>query len=786
MAAAVAIATACLAPATVAGAHTDDDSFGHALADRVDPGALRPDEPAAQPVNEPSSAASLMQSLGLRHTVGDAPVTPDPAEVGTWSAPLTAPLVPVFAALLPNGKVLAWDYYDPALSPIVAGQESNTRAIVWDPADGSSTPVNVADFNLFCAGFSHLPDGNLYVAGGQLNVAGDPIEQTHVFDWQSNAWSRGADMVRKRWYPSVAATSNGESLVLGGDPEGSHGQLGGDHGEVRQLDGSLRSLTGMDTYSDRLYPFLAPMPDGRVLYAGWDPQMLLLDTAGSGSAAPAGARDALTRAYGSFAQLAPGEVLVGGGGSGTPGVSASGTTISFGDGVPATAAALAMAHPRRHHYLTLLADGSVLATGGLGLGADDPLVDLDDADDYVKAAELWQPGATDWRELAAADKVRQYHSIAMLLPDGRVLTGGGGVCGRCQQVGYYENNFEIFTPPYLYRRDGSGQLATRPTIAAAPDAIGYSRTFDVQTAEASTIEKVALIKLGAPTHAVDQGQRYVPLSFAMAGNDALTVSQPANAYEAPPGYYMLFLIDSQGVPSVSKMVKVGAAGDLFAHDDAPVRAYASTDSSGPRQDLGRGVFRAARGHLADVGNDTISRLEVADGYKVLARDDSDGDGACRLLGPGSHDLGDTPLGDEISFLQVAAADDLPDGFECPPPPADAGATAPTGGSGPATPAPARPEVRIARVVKPARRPISAFATCADGCDVTVRLSRRRRPLLRRSLSPSAKTRRLRFVLSARDLRRLRDATVRAKSRITVTAIGQHQPPVVGVARFARS
>jgi hypothetical protein len=774
LAASLALAAACLVPA--AGSRADGDGHDHARADRVDPGALRTSATSSE-----STAASttFVRSLGLPLQLVDDVPPPDPGEVGSWSAPLTAPLVPVFAALLPNGKVLAWDYYDPALGPEVEGQESNTRAIVWDPADGSSTPVNV------CAGFTHLPNGNVYVAGGQLNVAGDPIEQTHVFDWQSNTWSRGVDMVRKRWYPSVAALSNGELLVLGGDPEGSHGQLGTDHGEVRQLDGSLRSLTGMDTPSDRLYPFLAPVPDGRVLYAGWDQAMQLLDTYDSGTATSVGSRDAVTRVYGSFAQISPGDVIVNGGGAGTPGTNSSGTLISFGEGTPATAPALAMARPRRHHYLTVLADGSVLATGGLGAGADDSLVDLDDDTAYVKAAELWQPGAAAWRELASAAKVRQYHSVAMLLPDGRVLTGGGGVCGRCQQVGYYENNFEIFTPPYLYLRDGSGQLAPRPAIDAAPDAIGYARTFGVTTASAASIAKVALVKLGAPTHAVDQGQRYVPLSFTEA-DDALTVSQPANAYEAPPGYYMLFLIDDQGVPSVSKIVKVGAAEDLFGHDDAPLRAYDSTAGDGRRQDFGRGVFRAARGHLADVGNDAISRLDVADGYRVLARDGSGGDGACSVFEAGSHQLADTPLDDAVSFLQVAPENDLPGGFECPPPPTgNTGPTGPTGQNGPTQPIPTPPEVRIARAVKPARRPISAFVACADGCDVTVRLSLRRRPLLRRTLPPSAKTRRLRFALSAHDLRRLRKASVRARSRITVTAVGKHSPPVVGVARFTR-
>ena len=153
---------------------------------------------------------------------------------------------------------------------------------------------------------------------------------------------------------------------------------------------------------------------------------------------------------------------------------------------------------------------------------------------------------------------RQYHSTALLLPDGRVLSAGGGICGTCDSVGYLAKNAEVFSPPYLFKKDGSGELAPRPQITSAPDEVTYNAPFAISTPDAASISKVALVRLGAVTHSVNMEQRYVPLSFT-AGSGAVNATAPANANVAPPGVYMLFVIDADGVPSVAKMVRVGSA-----------------------------------------------------------------------------------------------------------------------------------------------------------------------------------------------------------------------------------
>jgi hypothetical protein len=361
--------------------------------------------------------------------------------------------------------------------------------------------------------------------------------QTHLFDPAGSAWSRGPDMAAGRWYPSVTPMSNGEQLITSGGPSIP---------EVYQADGTLRTLSTA-SQSLPLYPWIDVAPDGRAVHTGPDQTMRKLDTAGTGSWLAVGVRDGVNRDYGSHAIYDLGKVLIAGGGSST----STARVVDINPAVPLSTATSSMAFGRRQHNLTALADGTVLATGGLSSGAG--LVDLNAG---VYNAELWSPATGQWRTLAAESVTRQYHSTAMLLPDGRVLSSGGGICGTCDNVGYLAKNAQVFTPPYLYNPDGS--LAARPTITAAPSAVGYASSFAVSTPEAASISKVALVRLGAVTHSNNMEQRYIPLQFTR-GSGSLQITAPANGNIAPPGPYMLFVVNSAGVPSVASMVTVDAA-----------------------------------------------------------------------------------------------------------------------------------------------------------------------------------------------------------------------------------
>ena len=461
-----------------------------------------------------------------------------PQDVGEWGPVVDWPVVGVHVALLSDGKVLAYDSIGDNATETYPVHD-HTRATVWDPATGIQTPVNVdTGFNVFCSGLAHLLDGRVFLAGGNKDAQLNGIVQTHIFDPAGYTWSLGPNMAAGRWYPTVTPLHNGEMLITSGRVNTP---------EVRTLAGGLRALSTA-SLSLPLYPWMDVAPDGRAFYSGPDQTLRALDTSGTGAWQSLGQRDTINRDYGGHALFDVGKMLVAGGGPS----SKDARVVDVNGASPLVSATAPMAFGRRQHNLTVLADGSVLATGGLSSGAG--LVDLNAG---VYPAELWNPVTGQWRTLAAMQITRQYHSTALLLADGRVLSSGGGICGTCDQVGYLGKNAEVFSPPYLFEADGT--LAPRPVIDAAPASAGYGAPIEIATGNPAAIAKVGLVRLGAVTHSDNMEQRYIPLSFTR-GATSLTATAPTNANVAPPGPYMLFLVDSNGVPSVAHMVSVQSGG----------------------------------------------------------------------------------------------------------------------------------------------------------------------------------------------------------------------------------
>jgi hypothetical protein len=201
-----------------------------------------------------------------------------------------------------------------------------------------------------------------------------------------------------------------------------------------------------------------------------------------------------------------------------------------------------MSGPRIQMDAVILPTGKILALGGSTLDKT--------ANTATLNADLFDPATETWTPAGTMNMPRLYHSVALLLPDGTVWAAGSN-----PSQGTWENRMEIYRPAYLF--NASGGAATRPSITAAPAIIGYGGSFQVTTPNAANIASVALIRNGANTHAFDMDQRMLSLSFTKSSG-ALTVTAPPNANIAPPGYYMLFIVDTNGVPAVARFVQVSA------------------------------------------------------------------------------------------------------------------------------------------------------------------------------------------------------------------------------------
>ncbi len=496
--------------------------------DELDQNALETSLGAPEPL---SFEAVAPQNLGVA------------AQFGQWSDVDDWPIVAIHANLLPNGKVLSWDATpDDSDDDPHTTDNFTTRVTLWDPVTNTHQSTNNdTDSDLFCAGSAHLWDGRILFAGGDSGTAraNGPLENTNIYDPETNTWRRVTNMATPRWYSSVAALPNGEMLTYAGfyepDPVA----------EVFQFNETWRTLsftTPFDFGED--YQWMQATPDGDVITFGPQNIIATIETGGEGQWITGPQRDDVTsRTYGSYAMYDIGKVLVSGGGD------SEASAVVIDTATQQTTTTGAMNIGRRQHNLTILADGSVLATGGNSDGSR--LVSTTAA---VYSPEIWNPATGQWRLMNDMQGNRQYHSVALLLADGRVLSAGGGICGDCYAVGYEEQTAEIYSPPYLF--SSGNTLATRPVISAVPDEVDYGYAFTVSTEQSTTIDRVHLIKLGAATHSQNQDQRLVPLSFDRYG-DRLSVRMPDSRNDAPPGHYLLFIIDNQGVPSVGSIIKVG-------------------------------------------------------------------------------------------------------------------------------------------------------------------------------------------------------------------------------------
>ena len=515
---------------------------------------------------------------------------------GRWTvAPFPLPNYAIHAAVLPTGKVLFYGY-----PPLQGGKRPNFgQAALWDPKLGTgassfknvpppaidqdgnpSTPPTPAP--IYCSGQTLLPSGELLLTGGNLiepnASSSDPYtkyagrNQVLTFDPWSETWTTQAQMLKGRWYPSQTLLPDGRTVITGGYTEDAPGavitnlveqytpaSLVGGQGTVARINGADRMTN--------LYPRTFLLPDGDVFMAGPGQfHVAKLRTASSGSGAWTGLS---SQAPLKHAHLAGSAVLRGGGPNGSWQVTSIGghSHIAAPDGsmqatttvetldvrTPATGwkqnAGLQV--PRAHHNTVLLPDGSMVTIGG-GVGATkaDGNWAVDPAAPQ-RQVEIFDPATETWRLGAAQVEDRAYHSTALLLPDGRVWSAGDDHNPKAGGAISSFDTAEIWTPPYLYK-------GTRPRVRTHPKAVRWGDEFTIRAyPDGAAPVKAVLMAPGTVTHGFDMGQRRVELEVTQAWDgDKIKVKAPPTGAIAPPGYYMLHLLSADGVPSGAPWIKL--------------------------------------------------------------------------------------------------------------------------------------------------------------------------------------------------------------------------------------
>lgn len=468
-------------------------------------------------VGAPRDRAAGGAVTGAAHlylpTLAACSVSGAPDQVGAWGPVVSTPAIATHSAVMGNGKVLFW-----------RGSSTPALSYVFDPATETIAQHGTTSNAIFCNGFATLADGRVIsVGGGAL----DGIPDTYAFDPEQEEWTRLRDMHQPRWYPTATTLGDGRVLATGG-----HVVLGVEADVPEIYDVATDTWTQLA--SARLdaigyYPFLFLLPNGKLFQAGHQRSTTETRTLSLVTKTWTDVGASLS-SFGTAVMYRPGRVLkTGGFASGT--VSNRAGRIDMNAASPAWVETAPMASPRQEHNLVMLPDGTVLAVGGRIASNTAPAA--------VPASEVWDPATETWTPLACAAEPRMYHSTALLLPDGRVLAAGGD----CYP------SYQIYSPPYLFR-------GPRPTIAAAPASVEIAKRFSVQTPQSAAIRSVALLRPAATTHSWDMNQRYVPLTFAFGAPGWLQVYAPATTNVAPPGDYMLVLVDANGVPSTARMLRI--------------------------------------------------------------------------------------------------------------------------------------------------------------------------------------------------------------------------------------
>jgi hypothetical protein len=522
---------------------------------------------------------------------------------GSWDAPINQPsdTSAVHAALISGGRVFwlsgSGNHQPWADGPFYHG--------IWNP-DGSFGSTGTLGDDLFCCGMNMLANGNVLLAGGTLEYDSQTLNGkfhggkfAYEVDWSSGSVGNKTEMAHGRWYPTQITLPDGKVFVCQGlDEYGVNSRLVEYYDPANRswqirLDNSTRTYCvgqGQEVYYPEagktcygpgtapyvtLYPRMHLMPNGLIACVGMGVDDRVYDPNTYNWVWTA---KTIVRHYGTSV-LCPiqntdtekGKILVCGGS--TPGAKdPATTTVQIAE--PSGTNGLtrrnvqSMNYARKHISPVILPTGQIVIFGGNQQGATSPVLN----------PEMFDPVSETWTVWPAATVPRMYHSVALLLHDGRVWTAGTTANQFTK-----EPRVEIFNPWYTSE--------TRPTISSAPTGGAYGNTITIPTPNAASITKVSLVRVSSTTHHYNTDQRLIWLQIVSKTSSSVTVTAPINNTLAPPGYYLVHVLNSAGVPSVGTFIKIPGSADTNPPPATYTSIYSVSGAGGALANLYTGSLK---------------------------------------------------------------------------------------------------------------------------------------------------------------------------------------------------
>ncbi len=475
-------------------------------------------------------------------------ITAAPSNLGgAWGQVIPWPHIAVSAANLPDGRVLTFAANQRSSFP--AGEEF-TYAATFDPSTGNIVENNHESHDMFCGHLVLLDDGRLLVNGGH-----NFTRLTSTYNYQSDEWDVVQFQSNGRWYPTSVALADGRVFTAlgsgGGEfPEIWSAQDGWKTLNRVNLNEPILDYSPSDYVEREWWPLLQLKPDGRLFHAGPTPQMHDISLVGNGSITPVGTP--FTSWYPKHAasvMYEQGQLLIAGGWTAGNVQTASNRamTIDINGASPVVQEIAPMSAPRKFHNAVMLPTGDVMVVGGNQNG-----IKFSD-DTSMLQPEVWNPQSGQWTLWNPMSVPRNYHSIALLMADARVLVAGSGLAGN---INIDHQDGQVFSPPYLF--DSNGDPATRPPLSGAPFVAFVGETIPATSAQ--NIDRFTAVRMAGTTHGINTDQRFVTLAHNDLGAGSYEVTLPSNPNVMLPGYWMLFAINADGVPSLAHVVRVAVSG----------------------------------------------------------------------------------------------------------------------------------------------------------------------------------------------------------------------------------